>query len=172
MAVLEARIDREFIRDRLKRFREQHGFTIAELAERLGVRPSTVANWEGGRKNFPSIEDLDRLAQLYHISLAELLAVEPLPRTPKQLPEVLGSVAAQLEDEAARLRRAQQLLERRGYLSTEQVRRFTRRLEAVAANSATNQVSPQVLGAILLQEFGDAGSVEDDRTPSGVVGER
>lgn len=36
------------LNDRLKRAREQAGYTQADLAETVGVAPLTISRWEGG----------------------------------------------------------------------------------------------------------------------------
>ncbi len=45
--------------------RKDKGITQADLAEQLGLKPTTVASWEQG-KSLPNIQTLYRLAQYYH----------------------------------------------------------------------------------------------------------
>ena len=45
--------------------RKDKGITQADLAEQLGLKPTTVASWEKG-KSLPNIQTLYRLAQYYH----------------------------------------------------------------------------------------------------------
>lgn len=45
--------------------RKNKGITQADLAEQLGLKPTTVASWEQG-KSLPNIQTLYRLAQYYH----------------------------------------------------------------------------------------------------------
>lgn len=56
---------------RLKRFREESGYTQSILANILGVERSTYTYYETG-KTTPVIFDLMRLCRLYRISLDEL----------------------------------------------------------------------------------------------------
>ena len=59
----------------LKTFRKRHGFTQAEVAEYAGVISQAFSNYERGLRE-PSIKVLIMLADLYHISLDELVGRE------------------------------------------------------------------------------------------------
>ena len=59
----------------LKTFRKRHGFTQAEVAEYAGVIRQAFSNYERGLRE-PSIKVLIMLADLYHISLDELVGRE------------------------------------------------------------------------------------------------
>lgn len=59
----------------LKTFRKRHGFTQAEVAEYAGVTRQAFSNFERGLRE-PSIKVLIMLADLYHISLDELVGRE------------------------------------------------------------------------------------------------
>lgn len=52
--------------------RMRAGLTQREVANRLGVNPSTVTHWEKGR-NFPTVSCLPKLAELYGCTVDELL---------------------------------------------------------------------------------------------------
>ena len=56
---------------RLKRFREESGYTQSILANILGIERSTYTYYETG-KTTPVIFDLMRLCRLYRVSLDEL----------------------------------------------------------------------------------------------------
>lgn len=45
--------------------RKNKGITQADLADQLGLKPTTVASWEQG-KSLPNIQTLYRLAQYYN----------------------------------------------------------------------------------------------------------
>lgn len=45
--------------------RKDKGITQADLADQLGLKPTTVASWEQG-KSLPNIQTLYRLAQYYN----------------------------------------------------------------------------------------------------------
>lgn len=59
---------------RLARLRNAAGLTQAQVAEYFGIKPPSVAQWEGtgGRTTRPSIDKLPRLAKLYGVSLEEI----------------------------------------------------------------------------------------------------
>ena len=58
--------------DRLKREREKRGWSQTELAEKLHVSRQSVSKWETG-KNYPSIEVIIDLSDLFGITIDELL---------------------------------------------------------------------------------------------------
>lgn len=60
------------IKDELKRERERHGLTQAQVAAKLSVRRQTVSSWETGR-SFPDIPTLVKISDLYQVSLDLLL---------------------------------------------------------------------------------------------------
>lgn len=63
----------EFCR-KLKLLREEEGATQAELAERLGVAQSTVAQWEAGTRT-PSAEAVIAVARCFDTSADFLLGL-------------------------------------------------------------------------------------------------
>ena len=69
---------KEIIRMRLneniRNFREQNGMTQTELASALHVTPQSVSRWENGLA-YPDIEKLPQLADLFGVSVDELLGV-------------------------------------------------------------------------------------------------
>ena len=60
------------VNNKLLEWRELHGYKQQQVAEAMGVRRATYANYECGRRS-PDIEGLIRLAQFYKISLDELI---------------------------------------------------------------------------------------------------
>lgn len=60
---------------RLKVLRTQKGYTQEEIANRLNVSRQAVSRWETG-KSVPDIENLALLAEIYSISIDELLGKE------------------------------------------------------------------------------------------------
>ena len=62
---------------RYKEARKQTGLTAVEAAAKLEVSQPTVAGWESGRKT-PSIEGLEKMADLYHVTTDYLLG-RPAP---------------------------------------------------------------------------------------------
>ena len=58
--------------ERLKALRNQIGFSQEMVAERVGVSRQAVTKWESGQ-TIPTGENLAALAELYAISLDELM---------------------------------------------------------------------------------------------------
>ncbi len=59
----------------IRKFREQNGWTQLILAEKCGVVPSTVTQWESGARK-PDIIMLKKLASIFGCTADELL--EPI----------------------------------------------------------------------------------------------
>ena len=73
------------------RFRDariQSGKNLAEAAEELFVSKTTLSNWESGRR-VPSVEAIEKLADLYGVSVDYLLGrtdqLNPLYEVPQRL---------------------------------------------------------------------------------------
>ncbi|UQZ37582.1 transcriptional regulator [Paenibacillus sp. PK3_47] len=58
--------------ERLKKEREKKGWSQAELAEKIHVSRQSVSKWETG-KNYPSIEVIIDLSDLFGVTIDELL---------------------------------------------------------------------------------------------------
>ena len=58
--------------ERLKKEREQKGWSQEELATKIHVSRQSVSKWETG-KNYPSIEVIIDLSDLFGITIDELL---------------------------------------------------------------------------------------------------
>lgn len=58
--------------ERLKREREKRGWSQTELAEKIHVSRQSVSKWETG-KNYPSIEVIIDLSDLFGVTIDELL---------------------------------------------------------------------------------------------------
>lgn len=56
---------------RLKELRDQYGYSQQDLANKIGVKQSTVGMWENG-KNKPRHDTLIKLANIFNISIDEL----------------------------------------------------------------------------------------------------
>ena len=57
----------------IKKLREKHHFTQAELAEKISVSDKTVSKWETG-KGYPDISLLEPLADVFQVSVTELIS--------------------------------------------------------------------------------------------------
>ncbi len=58
----------------IRHLREERGWSQGELARCLGVEQSTISTWERGR--CPRLRYLLRLADLFGVSLADLVAAQ------------------------------------------------------------------------------------------------
>lgn len=58
--------------EKIKLYRENKNMTQVEIAESLGVKPATVSKYESGTLE-PNIESLKKLAELFEVSIDELL---------------------------------------------------------------------------------------------------
>ena len=63
--------------ENIKNTRKKIGITQEELAEKLSVTRQAVSNWENG-KTEPDIETLTKIAQIFDISIDEL--VDGIPK--------------------------------------------------------------------------------------------
>ena len=63
--------------ERLKAFRLENGYTQARLAEILGIKQSSVSDWENNISR-PEYENLIALSFIYDETLDSLLGVERL----------------------------------------------------------------------------------------------
>ena len=68
----------------IKKLRKEQGITQKELANRLGLAPQNIAQWETGKRN-PKFETLQKLAAALNIDISNFIDYsEP--------PEKLGSI--------------------------------------------------------------------------------
>ena len=65
---------KEIFSQRLKKARNETGFTQREVTEELNIPQSTIANYETGRTE-PDIETLGILAEFYQVSTDWLLGI-------------------------------------------------------------------------------------------------
>lgn len=66
------------VKDLIKEKRLQHGLTMKELANKVGVSESTVSRWESGEVVNIKRTAIMNLAQSLHIPPYELLGLEPI----------------------------------------------------------------------------------------------
>ncbi len=60
---------------RLRELREQHGYTLEQVAEALGLRNQYVSNYELGKRR-PDYDTLKKFADFYSVSVDYLLERE------------------------------------------------------------------------------------------------
>ena len=65
-------IDMKLIGKEITDLRKAHNMTQMELADKLGISFQAVSNWERGN-TMPDISKLPELAEIFHISVDELL---------------------------------------------------------------------------------------------------
>lgn len=63
---------------RVKKLRKEYGLTQDELAEKIGVARSSVANYENGL-NFPNKGVLVKMCKLFNCDLECLLGIDDIP---------------------------------------------------------------------------------------------
>lgn len=74
--------------EKIKKYREEKKITQVEVAEVLGVKPATVSKYEAGTLE-PNIKSLKKLAELFEISVDELLREDEFDVSKINILEVL-----------------------------------------------------------------------------------
>ena len=74
--------------EKIKFYRENKKITQAEVAEALGIKPATISKYESGLLE-PNIEALKKLAELFEISVDELLKEDTFDISKINILEVL-----------------------------------------------------------------------------------
>ena len=69
--------------NRLQQLRKESGYSQDALAEKLGLSRQAISKWERGESS-PDTDNLIALAELYHMTLDQLLGGEPSLLTPPQ----------------------------------------------------------------------------------------
>lgn len=62
----------------IRELRKQHGLTMRELGEKIGVSESTISLYETGKRE-PNYETLLKIAELFNVSVDYLLRGEDAP---------------------------------------------------------------------------------------------
>ena len=58
-----------------KKIRKESGFTQQEIAGKLGISQSNISDWENNISR-PEYENLIMLAQIYDVTIEELLGID------------------------------------------------------------------------------------------------
>lgn len=58
---------------RLKALRESHNLTQTELANKLGVRQTTISNWEKGIREPETIGEVIKISSFFNVELSSLV---------------------------------------------------------------------------------------------------
>ena len=56
----------------LKKFREEKGVCVKEMAKWIGVSPTTISSWESG-KTKPNLEYMLRIAIFFDVKISQLI---------------------------------------------------------------------------------------------------
>ncbi len=83
------------LHETIKTIRKQKGYSQEEVAGRLNVVRQTVSKWEKGL-SVPDADMLVKLAELYEVSVADLLSAPPRSDTDAAAPEINREIAEQL----------------------------------------------------------------------------
>jgi len=83
---MEKTLDLNELGYRIKRLREERGFTQSELAEACGVKQAQVSGWELG-KNLPNLESLLVLCHNLGVSLTDFLGEKSPTSAPPRKPD-------------------------------------------------------------------------------------
>lgn len=136
------------LQENIKLLRTQKGLSQEELAEKLSVVRQTVSKWEKGL-SVPDSEMLIQLAEVFEVSVSELLGETMQPETEKselqQLSEKLEHLNAMMAERNARSRT---------------MMRIAAICMIVAASVfAAVEIVPVIALAVLLGRHADASSV-------------
>lgn len=74
--------------EKIKKYREEKKITQVEVAEVLGVKPATISKYEAGTLE-PNIQSLKKLAELFEISVDELVREDEFDASKINILEVL-----------------------------------------------------------------------------------
>ncbi len=88
--------------ERLSKFRKEKGYTQKDLADKLNVSQQVISNIERNASN-PDIIFLKDLADLYLVSIDELIGREVVPKDYNNLEQKIMSVVEQMDDKGKEL---------------------------------------------------------------------
>lgn len=74
--------------EKIKTYRERKNMTQSEIAEILGVKPTTISKYEAGTLE-PNIESLKKLSEIFEISVDELIKDDKLDISNVNILEIL-----------------------------------------------------------------------------------
>lgn len=62
--------------EKIKKLRESRGWSLSELAERAGVAKSYLSTIERNLRRNPSIQFIEKIADVFHVSVTSLIEEE------------------------------------------------------------------------------------------------
>lgn len=81
------------VRERLAALRDDFGLTDTGLARAAVLRQQDVSRFFNGEMKFPALDFMDKLARVFHCTLADLLAKDlPAPSLTKSQTQILVSL--------------------------------------------------------------------------------
>lgn len=83
------------LHDTLKALRKQKGYSQEEVAARINVVRQTVSKWEKGL-SVPDADALMRIAELYEVSVSDLLGAPPTESEPEKAAPDFSEITEQL----------------------------------------------------------------------------
>jgi transcriptional regulator with XRE-family HTH domain len=91
----------------IERLRIERGWSRAELAEKLEMHPNHVGRWEKNQMK-PRPKAVEKMAELFEVTVGELLAVDQVPgrlaQEDPELAELLAQVPVLDEEQRGALR--------------------------------------------------------------------
>ncbi len=66
---------------RIRELRKSRRLSAAKLAQQLGYSQETIYCWEWGER-IPRIDQVEKIAEHFGLTLAQMVDGEPLPRAP------------------------------------------------------------------------------------------
>jgi transcriptional regulator with XRE-family HTH domain len=111
---------KEYVASRIRELRMTHDGGISQegLAAALGVATNTVSRWETGTY-WPSIEDLDKLARFFHVSVLEFFPRAEQPKHEERVVQLLRAAKGLKADDLDELRRYAEYRRARAKLAEE-----------------------------------------------------
>lgn len=59
--------------ERYEALRNERGMTDADVSRETGITPAALCDWHNGRTKVPKVENLAKIAKLFHVPLERLL---------------------------------------------------------------------------------------------------
>ncbi|HEV7765880.1 MAG TPA: helix-turn-helix transcriptional regulator [Thermoanaerobaculia bacterium] len=124
---------KEHVAARIRELRMNHGEGLSQedLAAELKVATNTVSRWETGTY-WPSVEDLDKLARFFHVSVLEFFPTDEQPPQEDHVVQLLRLAKGLRPDDLEELRRYAEYRRARYRLAQAKERAKTRRGKAPA----------------------------------------
>ena len=91
----------ESVGNYIRENRKRKGWTQEQLAEKVEVWPKTISNWENGKGEIKP-DNLQKLAQAFNVSAAEIMAGKDMPELSEEdkqrLDQAIQNLSLKIED--------------------------------------------------------------------------